>query len=180
LRREDGTNELVGGAFVHIPSNPSARVLAAKSQSGGINDMSSIAEAKLKELEGEFAHKCLRGELTEKQAQEYSQRWEQLHVQARNAVRARQFAGSSDSSGYSGAPRAAELRAKGRAPSVVLDDTQTRELFTKARAAEATSVQCKTLGFSSGDSLLPAAPMPDAPPVTNAIFPDTLDAIGEG
>jgi hypothetical protein len=25
-----------------------------------------------------------------------------------------------------------------------------------------------------------AAPMPDAPPVTNAIFPDTLEAIGEG
>jgi len=25
-----------------------------------------------------------------------------------------------------------------------------------------------------------AAPMPDAPPVTNATFPDTLDAIGEG
>jgi hypothetical protein len=25
-----------------------------------------------------------------------------------------------------------------------------------------------------------AAPMPDAPPVTNAIFPDVLDAIGEG
>jgi hypothetical protein len=25
-----------------------------------------------------------------------------------------------------------------------------------------------------------AAPMPDAPPVTNAIFPDTFAAIGEG
>jgi hypothetical protein len=25
-----------------------------------------------------------------------------------------------------------------------------------------------------------AAPMPDAPPVTNAIFPDTFDAMAEG
>lgn len=30
LRRKDGTNELVGGAFVNIPANPDARVLSAK------------------------------------------------------------------------------------------------------------------------------------------------------
>lgn len=30
LRHPDGTNEVVGGSFVHLPANPEARVLSAK------------------------------------------------------------------------------------------------------------------------------------------------------
>jgi hypothetical protein len=106
LRHPDGTAELVGGAFVDIPSNPAARVLAAKSYQsqssgdptmttqpdGGAADNASIAEMKLKQLESDFGAKALRGECSEDEADRYTQEWEALDTQIKTERRAKQFA----------------------------------------------------------------------------------------
>jgi hypothetical protein len=107
LRHPDGTAELVGGAFVDIPSNPSARVLAAKSHNqpsgdstmttrpdgASAADNASIAEMKLQRLENEFGAKALRGECSEDEAGRYTQEWEALDTQIKTERRAKQFAG---------------------------------------------------------------------------------------
>lgn len=104
LRGEDGTAELVGGAFVDVPCNPAARVLAAKtaktssSSSGGTEIMTtnhgagSIAELKLKELESEFGAKAMRGECSGDEADNYTAEWERLNTQIQSEARAKQFA----------------------------------------------------------------------------------------
>ncbi len=98
LRHPDGTAELVGGAFVDVPSNPRARVLAAKGarnhhkpEPGG--NMSSIAESKLKELEAEIGAKSLSGQLTEEESDAALAEWDRLDTQVKSERRAKQFAG---------------------------------------------------------------------------------------
>lgn len=45
LRHKDGTHELVGGAFVKIPSHPTARVLASKAANGDAALIQAVHDA---------------------------------------------------------------------------------------------------------------------------------------
>jgi HK97 family phage major capsid protein len=86
-----GVRELVGVAFVDIPSNVNAGVLSAKSAPTG-GTMSNIFAEQLTELEAEFGKRCLAGDLSRKEAEEFEKRADDLRVKAQNLTVARTYA----------------------------------------------------------------------------------------
>lgn len=111
-------------------------------------------ELDLRALEQEFGVKILAGELTEEQVREYEKRHEDLTVKAANLKVAHSF---NTPGSPSMARRSPELRDKRRAPNVILDDAQCKQMHTKAMGRESLSLRCKDLTFNSGiEEQLPA------------------------
>lgn len=113
LRHADGTAELVGGAFVDVPSNPRARVLAAKSLAPDGGKMSRLEEMR---AAADAAYKNLAaGKIDEKTFDAVMSRiekdFEAERVTSQNRRKALKYAGSADSaqhfaaSGGAGAAR---------------------------------------------------------------------------
>jgi HK97 family phage major capsid protein len=181
LHHDDDTNELLAGAFCDIPSNPEARVLAAKSQSsqGGTIMGSNPRLEQVRQAADAAYGDLIAGKITTKEFNVALGRMERdveaLHVQELNRKKARQYAGSADSAPDAGwASRGKDLRDKGRGPSLILTDQQCREMHAKAMNGESTTVRVKDytgdsdLGYS-GVGLEGQVPAQLAPWITQKV-----------
>lgn len=155
LHHPDDTNELLAGAFVDIPSNPRARVLAAKSHVSGGTTMSDYKKAEgnprlnmLRAAADRTYQDYVSGAIDQKAFDASMSRFEAdaeaERVAEQNRKAALKYAGSAGSTPDGGfVKRGKDLRDKGRGPSLILTDQQCREMHTKALNGEGVTVRTK-------------------------------------